>query len=1136
MRQKAWRRAAGLFLAAVLAAATVQPVLADKNTSGKTGSVSWSYDADKQKITFSGSGSLTDYSYGKEPWTDIVVTASTAYKMIQTAEAEVGYLEKKSNAYLDEKITNHGSNNYNKYGRDLGKWIGSPYGNGVAWCDMFADWPYVKTFGTSRAKKMLQGWSAYCPSSANLYKSAGKWVQTPQPGDQVFFKNTDRISHAGIVYKVTDTEVFTIEGNTKSPEDWPSNDGCVRYKSYSRSRVNIQGYGRVDFDTEEQVSNVKTAEVKEGVTRLGAYSLSALTKLENASLPESLTVIGTGAFKNDSSLSRISFPSDVTEIGNDAFAGCTDLTDVYYDGSEIQWNRIQIGTGNEALTDADIHFSITDPLLITEQSGGITVPANLEGMIFVKVSVDDASFQWQVSSDGGATWKNAEGKTANSSVYRFTAAEDMDGLLFRCVTTRVKERETSDPVKLTVTPGLAVTGHPENVTVIEGAEAHFAAEAEDPEAAASWQASRDAGETWTDMDAPKSTELTLAAALADNGTQYRAVFEKDGRYGVTNAAVLTVIEKLKIKMQPKSLSVSEGDPAVFTVATSPEAETWTWQVSADGGKKWKAISASEEPSSRTAELTLTPDRSFDGCRYRCVVTGEGGQKLTSKAAVLTVKEKLLVLQQPLTVYADENDTAAFETKANEDNVSYAWEMSTDEGISWKRLDTAAYPSAETGKLLVPAEADLHEAYFRCVITHADGRTVTTNLAQLRLNTDLQITEIPSDMTVEPGKLYKFRAEVNKSGCTFQWQISEDHGKTFRDFTEKKTAKIQQLYFTITESMHEWQFRCIVKNGSERVTSDAFTVWIEGMEKSDASLMKPERPVATPTPVPTATPTPTPTPAPTATPTPVPTATPTPGPTKAPTPTPTPYPDFYFTEQPEEQTVEADKLSKFIVEVNKESGNSYQWQVSEDGGSTWRDFSEKKTSLTYRLWFTVTEKMHGWQFRCRVTNGGKTIYSTPFTVWIEGMAKPEATPTPAPTATPKPTATPQPTATPKPTATPQPTATPKPTATPTPAPTPTPVPESAIHILEQPEDMTIEADELYKFILRVDKTDGTEFQWQVSEDGGVHWRNFDEKKTAKTYRLWFTVTEKMHNWQFRCIATNGDDSVTSEPFTVRIEGL
>ena len=49
MRQKAWRRTAGLLLAAVLTATTVQPVLADKNTSGKTGSVSWSFGRVSQR-------------------------------------------------------------------------------------------------------------------------------------------------------------------------------------------------------------------------------------------------------------------------------------------------------------------------------------------------------------------------------------------------------------------------------------------------------------------------------------------------------------------------------------------------------------------------------------------------------------------------------------------------------------------------------------------------------------------------------------------------------------------------------------------------------------------------------------------------------------------------------------------------------------------------------------------------------------------------------------------------------------------------------------------------------------------------------------------------------------------------------
>ena len=114
------------------------------------------------------------------------------------------------------------------------------------------------------------------------------------------------------------------------------------------------------------------------------------------------------------------------------------------------------------------------------------------------------------------------------------------------------------------------------------------------------------------------------------------------------------------------------------------------------------------------------------------------------------------------------------------------------------------------------------------------------------------------------------------------------------------------------------------------------------------------------------------------------------------------------------TVEPDQLYKFILELNKTSGTTYQWQVKEPASSEWRNFTEKKTALTYRLWFTVTEAMHGWQFRCRVTNGGETVYSTPFTVSITG----KGAVTPAPTQKPG-------TPTPKPTA--------KPTASPTPAP-------------------------------------------------------------------------------------------------------
>lgn len=44
-------------------------------------------------------------------------------KLIQTADNEVGYLEKSSNSQLDDKTANAGMNNYTKYWRDIKKRI-----------------------------------------------------------------------------------------------------------------------------------------------------------------------------------------------------------------------------------------------------------------------------------------------------------------------------------------------------------------------------------------------------------------------------------------------------------------------------------------------------------------------------------------------------------------------------------------------------------------------------------------------------------------------------------------------------------------------------------------------------------------------------------------------------------------------------------------------------------------------------------------------------------------------------------------------------------------------------------------------------------------------------------------------------
>ena len=70
-----------------------------------------------------------------------------------------------------------------------------------------------------------------------------------------------------------------------------------------------------------------------------------------------VSAVGFGAFQRCSGLTSISIPSTVTAVDDYAFSGCDALTDVWFGGTQAQWSEITIGSNNEPLLSADIHFS-----------------------------------------------------------------------------------------------------------------------------------------------------------------------------------------------------------------------------------------------------------------------------------------------------------------------------------------------------------------------------------------------------------------------------------------------------------------------------------------------------------------------------------------------------------------------------------------------------------------------------------------------------------------------------------------------------------------------------------------------------------------------------------------------------------
>lgn len=179
-----------------------------------------------------------------------MTTSQAIEKVIATAKAEVGYLEKKSNSMLDNKTANAGYNNYTKYWRDIADWGMGNY-QSQYWCAAFLYWCFVKTFGHDKAKKLLLH-EPYisCANAGTLFKKEGRLYDEPKVGDIVLFmKSSGTFGHTGLVYKVADGCFYTIEGNTSTTAGVVSNGGAVACKTYSISASRVAGhkFARPDY-------------------------------------------------------------------------------------------------------------------------------------------------------------------------------------------------------------------------------------------------------------------------------------------------------------------------------------------------------------------------------------------------------------------------------------------------------------------------------------------------------------------------------------------------------------------------------------------------------------------------------------------------------------------------------------------------------------------------------------------------------------------------------------------------------------------------------------------------------------------------------------------------------------------------
>lgn len=365
-------------------------------------------------------------------------------------------------------------------------------------------------------------------------------------------------------------------------------------------------------------------------------------------------------------------------------------------------NRYRVTVSNacpSTVTSTAVILTVSAAAAINGQPQNVAVCTGNTATFTVSATGSALTYQWQVSTDAGATFNNIPGATAATlTLTGVTAAQHNNQyrvVIFSCSPAGT----TSSVATLTVNTPVAITTQPAAVAACENSTSTFSAAATGTGLTYQWQVSTNGGTTWTNIAGATNAVLSLPnVPISSNGNLYRIIVSGTCTTAgiASNSAALSITGVVTIIAQPQSTAACAGTNVSFTASGAGPGLTYQWQVSTNGGTSWTNIAGAT-----TGTLTLTAvTLAMTNNQYRVVLNGTCTSNLNSNAATLTINTPVTIDAQPTDVSVCSGGNTTFSVTATGTSITYQWQISVNGGNFIDLPNGAPYSGVNTATLTI----------------------------------------------------------------------------------------------------------------------------------------------------------------------------------------------------------------------------------------------------------------------------------------------------------------------------------------------------------------------------------------------------------------------------------------------------